>query len=293
MIDHSFGGDWTEDKLERLKSYLVQYRRIFDGRARYFRSWYVDAFAGSGSRKPPEEESTHTGWLDEVRDAERYRDGSAKIALSLDSPFDRYLFIEERRKWCKQLRCLIKDEFPQLSERCDVLKGDANDLLCTWIEQRDWRKDRAVVFLDPYGMQVEWRTIQALGATKGVDLWYLFPLSGVFRVLKKDGEINPKWKTRLTKLFGTTEWEQYFYSQERQMTLLGETDILRRDATVSKVQAFIDERLRSCFVKTSESLILKNSNQSPLFLLCCAAANEKGAPIAIRIANSILSRVPR
>ncbi len=41
-----------------------------------------------------------------------------------------------------------------------------------------------MVFLDPYGMQVEWSTIEALAATKAIDLWYLFPLGvGVARLL--------------------------------------------------------------------------------------------------------------
>ena len=49
MIEHVFGGDWTEDKLRRLREYLIAYRHIFTGnpRAAYFKTWYVDAFAGT------------------------------------------------------------------------------------------------------------------------------------------------------------------------------------------------------------------------------------------------------
>ena len=35
---------------------------------------------------------------------------------------------------------------------------------------KDWRSRRAVLFLDPYGMQVEWKTIEAIAATKAIDL---------------------------------------------------------------------------------------------------------------------------
>jgi len=46
MVEHSFGGPWTERKLKCLRDYLCAYRAIFTGneKARYFRTWYVDAF---------------------------------------------------------------------------------------------------------------------------------------------------------------------------------------------------------------------------------------------------------
>ncbi|MGH6935589.1 MAG: hypothetical protein ACRED2_05285, partial [Methylocella sp.] len=52
MIEHAFGGAWTQRKLQCLRKYLEAYRAIFTAnkRARYFRTWYVDAFAGTGAR---------------------------------------------------------------------------------------------------------------------------------------------------------------------------------------------------------------------------------------------------
>jgi three-Cys-motif partner protein len=57
MVDHTFGGAWTERKLQCLRKYLEAYRTIFNRnpRARYFHTWYVDAFAGTGSRYTPAE----------------------------------------------------------------------------------------------------------------------------------------------------------------------------------------------------------------------------------------------
>ena len=56
MGGHTFGGEWTEDKLECLGKYLSAYRRIFvqNKYARNYGTWYVDAFAGTGSRSVPE-----------------------------------------------------------------------------------------------------------------------------------------------------------------------------------------------------------------------------------------------
>jgi hypothetical protein len=40
MVEHSFGGPWTERKLKCLRDYLTAYRTIFTGnaKARYFRT---------------------------------------------------------------------------------------------------------------------------------------------------------------------------------------------------------------------------------------------------------------
>lgn len=292
MIEHAFGGDWTEEKLTRLSKYLTAYRRIFttNPSASYLKTWYVDAFAGTGSRTASRNETSAFSLMEETYEdpeSSGFRDGSARKALSLDSPFDHYLFIEESKKRITELQNSITRDFPNLASRCDLQRGDANKLLCEWCKARDWRKERAVVFLDPYGMQVEWNTVQALGATKGIDLWYLFPL-GVARMLTHDGVIEDSWRKRLTMLFGTSDWEERFYRMDVTPTLFGDQETLRRDATVGNIQSYINERLLTSFHAVADSLVLRNSKDSPLFALCFAASNERGAPTAIKIAKSIL-----
>jgi len=149
MIEHTFGGDWTEDKLTRLAKYLAAYRSVFTGnvKARHFTTWYVDAFAGTGSRSASEGTTTGQGLADDVyEDAEsaRYRDGSAKIALGLTSPFDRYLFVEKSKSRINELGNLIRRDFPSLAARCELKQGDANTVLCAWCKERDWITERAV-----------------------------------------------------------------------------------------------------------------------------------------------------
>src|SRR5262245_38846290 len=203
MTEHVFGGDWTEVKLGRLAKYLMAYRAIFDKnvRARFFKTWYVDAFAGTGFRSEPDVPSESAGLFRDVYeddDTKRYRDGSAQIALGLSTPFDNYLFIDKSKGRLEVLRTTIQADHASLFSRCNFKNGDANKVLETWCKERDWHKERAVVFLDPYGMQVEWTTIQALARTKAIDLWYLFPLGvGVARLLRRDGDIDESWQNRL------------------------------------------------------------------------------------------------
>jgi len=50
------------------------------------------------------------------------------------------------------------------------------------------------------------------------------------------------------------------------------------------------DRLKTVFTKVAEKpLPLLNSKHVPLYLLCFAAGNPKGAPTAVKIAQNILS----
>jgi len=46
---------------------------------------------------------------------------------------------------------------------------------------------------------------------------------------------------------------------------------------VENIQGLIQERLAICFAKVADGLVLRNSKSSPLYSLCFAAANERGA----------------
>jgi len=66
-------------------------------------------------------------------------------------------------------------------------------------------------------MQVEWSTVEAIAATKAIDLWLLFPLGiGVNPLLTRSAEIPEAWRHRLDLLLGTTEWFDEFYRVEGQ-----------------------------------------------------------------------------
>jgi len=294
MGGHTFGGDWTDDKLDCLGKYLAEYRRIFvkNERARYFKTWYVDAFAGTGSRSvhdptAPTEPLFEGDYGDP--ESQRYRDGSAIIALGLESPFDEYLFIEKSKMRLKELKLEIGNRYKELLSRCEFSSEDANKALREWSTKRDWKRERAVVFLDPYGMQVEWETLRTLAATKAIDLWYLFPLGiGVARLLPRDGIIEEVWQRRLDLVFGTNEWKNHFYETRVNSSLFGNEETMVRAASEEKIHDYIERRLGTCFAKVAKGLVLRNSRSSPLYLLCFAAANERSAHTGLKIAQWIL-----
>jgi three-Cys-motif partner protein len=141
-------------------------------------------------------------------------------------------------------------------------------------------------------MQVEWETIEAVAATKAIDLWLLFPLGiGVNRLLKSSGtaaSVPAAWQRRLDLLLGTTSWREELY--EQQPRLIDDVERVIK-LPVDAIGRYFNDRLASVFAGVAKPGVLKNSADNPLYLLCFAAANEKGAPTALRIANSLLKDV--
>lgn len=207
---HRFGGDWTTAKLDVIARYLASYTTALKdkpSKEHPFVKGYIDAFAGTGyrdaRRDDRSEDASQALLLPDLAEAEPQAllDGSARLALKTEPRFDRYVFIERSPERCAQLE-LLKQEFPDLAKDIQVRRGDANSEiqdLCG----KDWSSHRAVLFLDPYGMQVDWTTVEAIARTKAIDLWVLFPLGiGVNRLLTKSGDIPDSWRRRLNLLLG-------------------------------------------------------------------------------------------
>ena len=71
----------------------------------------------------------------------------------------------------------------------DVLNEDANVAVQRICRETNWRSHRAVLFLDPYGMQVSWATLETVAATKSIDVWMLYP-TGMGLPLLKESRLN-------------------------------------------------------------------------------------------------------
>ena len=139
-------------------------------------------------------------------------------------------------------------------------------------------------------MQLDWSTIEAIAKTKAIDLWLLFPLGqGVMRMLTNSGIPPIEWSDKLTRFFGTDEWKTEFYADNPQDSLFDTMpDQKIKVATYTDIKKYFLKRLELIFEKVATPMELKNSTGSPLFLLCFAASNPKGAPTAVRIANYLL-----
>ncbi len=293
---NAFGGNWTRDKLRILEDYLKAYTTALKNQS--FRLWYVDAFAGTGyvnldsGNVAQSRLSILRGEGDD--ETANILKGSARLAIEVDDrPFDEFIFIEQNFEYAIELSKLKRD-FNDRSIR--VVPDDANKFLPDWCADKSrqlgtpWRGERAVIFLDPFATEVDWQTVQIISETKSVDLWILFPLSALTRMLPTDREPDEANIAGLSRVFGSQEWQAELYRTQVQQTLFGdEAQIVRNDQ-----QAIVNlylAKLREAFPEVSNNpRWFRNSRNSPLFALMFAAANERGGPIALRIANDLLNR---
>ena len=280
MSSASFGGPWTQEKLEILRRYLDAYTTALKNQP--FTLTYVDAFAGEGFWTPATGyESDHYG------DFAGVRDGSPRIALEVqDKAFDRLVFIEKAAGSARSLRSLLM-EFPDRG--ISVLNDDANRVLPRFCREME-SSDRAVVFLDPYATEVAWSTVEAIARSGKIDCWILFPLMAVARLMTRDSEPTQALAARLDRVFGGSEHWQSLYTQSPQLSLFGEDRAQTRPSGSGRIADLYKGRLNSVFAGVAPtSVVLANSRGSPMFELFFAASNPAGASTAIRIADHILS----
>jgi three-Cys-motif partner protein len=281
-MKHSFGGPWTQIKLDLLRRYLIafnqalQYRPV---RARPFSRIYIDAFAGTGEC--------------EIRTGEQTVEtiaGSATIALETLPAFDQVHLIDLNRVHVDELTRLAAG----YGERVQVHHDDANLAIKKLLRRVNWNSSRGVLFLDPYGMTVPWTTLQKVAATQALDVWYLFPLSGVYRQAANDFEkVDESKAASLDEVLGTTAWRDHFYKSNGQVNLLGEEEGKVRIATPEDIAGFVRGRLSEVFKGwVSDPLYLRSATGTPLFALYCCISNPspKAADLAEKIASHILEK---
>ena len=292
----NFGGDWITEKLEAVFRYLGAYLNVLKNQPQW-QKIYVDDFAGTGRVEKrtssriagPSGEALFPEMVTET--AERVL-GSTSRALTLEPGFSKYIFIEQSRKKVVELKTLAS-RYPD--KQVEIIQSDANEELKR-LAGINWRSNRALVFLDPFGMQVKWDTLVTLANTRAVDLWYLFPLGvGVNRLLQNDGLIPGYNQIKLDEMFGTTEWRKVFYKQSKQVSLFGEESSSEKQGDFDGIEKFFVERLSSIFPYVSaKPRRLYNSTGNPLYSLCFAAANPGvGGKTALKIANHLLTNLKK
>jgi three-Cys-motif partner protein len=290
--DHVFGGVLTDVKLSMVASYLRGFTTALKDKP-YFSHWYVDAFAGTGERTIKLEGKGATLFEGPTEDTIDRRKGSARIALDTRPAFDKLVFIERKKRHFQALQALKAEYVASGAYRDDqiqVIRGDANKILQEAAGRPGWRKIRAVLFLDPYGMGVEWPTLEALGRTGSIDLWYLVSLAGLYRqATNRSSNLDEKKRAALTRMLGTADWETAWYEKER--TLFGEfDDLASRTADLGRIEAFVQKRLEDAFPTVLPARRLYNGRNLPMFSLYFAMSNTSPAArkVAVPIANYIL-----
>jgi len=283
-----FGGDWTDGKLRILERYLHDYNQALKNQP--FTRFYVDAFAGTGYRQQPRKSlGTPSIFQDIDEQTHDFLKGSAKRALEVKPPFHRYIFIESDPKKVAELERLGKVH-EEKGNAIQVIQGDGNAYVRRFCKEMA-PMDRAVVFLDPFATEMEWQTVEEIAASKKIDVWIWFPLMAVNRLLASDP--REEWRKPLDRVFGTQKWFERFYRTRVEKSIFGRSfEVVDKACDSEGVGAFFLERLLDIFPGVApRPRVFRNRKNAPLFQLFFAAGNEKGAPIALRIANHLLERI--
>jgi three-Cys-motif partner protein len=289
---HTFGGSWTEEKLAVMRSYFGAYAQALKNQN--FAKWYIDAFAGTGERSDLKRSGQHESQLfgTDSKEVGKTKEGSVRIALGIDPPFDRYIFIDNSPEHIEALEALRK-EFP--ARTIDVQPGDANHVLKDLCQSTNWRRTRAAVFIDPYGMQVNWSTLEALAATKAVDIALLFPTGPLNRMLAKHGNIPEAWAKRIDDHLGPCDWRNATWKETERIGLFSRSSALSKAMDAEGLRQFVLRRLKTVFPYVCETqLELKNSRGAVLYhlFIICANPSPQARNLAVKLASHAV-KLPR
>lgn len=282
--DHRFGGEWTEIKLAVLDAYSTFFNTVLKNKG--FERWYIDGFAGTGERVQKRQLG---GLFDNapLEVCEETLDGSARKALAASPPFDHLVWIEKRTKHFRALEALAALE-PERDIR--TINGDANTELPKLLAAPPWTgpdayKQRAVVFLDPYGINVNFDTLRAPAACKKADVWLLVNLKAAVQQLSRNHDaLDAGKRDALSRFFGTDRWEAEFYNfQENSGDLFAVSSSRSGTRTVDRydVAKFYRSQLELLFGYVSDPFPLKVGNQEDYFQLYCMSNNPSAAAITL------------
>jgi three-Cys-motif partner protein len=292
MVKKAWGGPWTEKKLDAFEKYVKAYLTIMNNNRDKF-GWeliYFDAFAGSGSRETDQKHENIAALFDITEEEKAVYRGAAERVINIDlRGFNCYYFIEKDET--------AKSELEQILNPINVVKkldlrfrsGDANEYLKKFaITMKSNAKYRSLAMIDPFGMQVNWESIEQLKGTN-TDLWILIP-SGVIvnRLLDINGKLP--YIEKLVSFFGLSEKEirEHFYHEKISNGLFDFGDeIKKKSEPIHKIDELYRQQLKTIFqFVTSKPLVMYNSRKVPIYHFAFASNNKT----ALKIAEDITRR---
>lgn len=227
----------TKGKLLYLRKYLPALNKILRSKVPDRPRYYVDLFSGPGKCIDRRGEIC---------------DGSPFIAIKTNPPFTNFIFVDIMEDYCKAMRKRLKR-----TPNVNVKRGDCNDLVSDVLSMMN-TLDPCFVFLDPFGLELKWETVERLSKKRRIDLLINFPVGAVCRSMNKEGA-----EDTVTNCLGSDQW----------MYLKGRGRSLR-----FKLRDLYMENMEKFFEFTSPKLVYTPSNV-PLYYLIYACHFQVGKKI--------------
>lgn len=210
-------GSWAQDKYRLLSLYLHIFSKGM------YRKWdkrvYIDLYSGPGVVK--------------VKKSGKCLKGSPLLSLSVQRPFDKYIFCEANDSYLEALKERVSKNYGH----CDssFIEGDCNKCLQEIIREiPPYSKKQTVLsfcFVDPFSLELHFDTIKSL-ATRYVDFLILLALdmdarrniANYFKVSNKKIDRflgNSDWRERWLVFMQTDNSFQRFLAGEFEKQMLG------------------------------------------------------------------------
>jgi three-Cys-motif partner protein len=260
-----------------LSEYAVRYSMVMNGRKREWLQayYYIDAFAGPGI-------ALHKG----DQRVSSFLQGSPMRVLQIEPRFDYCWFIDKNPRRADVLNRILSETNTDDS-RYRIEVGEANAKISNLVGNLN-SQERALVFLDPYGLQVEWRTVEALAASRRVDVLINFSLMGILRNLRRVRGPSIQFRQLMAKVLRSTDWIEEVYAQ--QATLEGDTVDVRGEIGSAELAEHYQADLKKVFASVSEPAIMTNSRGGAIYALIFASQNTGAAK---RIMDGVVRKYTR
>jgi three-Cys-motif partner protein len=269
-------GVWAKEKLDALARYLDFYTKVLKNTR--WRTVYFDGFAGGGQAaiRQGKQSIEPLALFDNERviedDERELIDGSPRIALSIPNPFDRYVFVDPDPVRAAELR----DLKAQHGDKVVVLDCTATEGV-EWLLRQNIKKSshRGLAFLDPFGANLDWESVQKLAETGLFEVIINFALDmGIVRVLTNSAELPDAWVARLDCYFGGHEWFDEVYHRPEE--LFGAGELQKRPDYRVRLLELYRGKLRKAFGHVSAPRLIRNTRGAPLYYLLWAGPHRKG-----------------
>lgn len=273
-------GPWAKEKLEALARYLDFYTTVLKHQ-HWCRTIYFDGFAGGGRaaiRQQPAKIAPNPNQVPLLEgppvepELQEVIDGSPRLALGIANPFNRYIFVDpdpERVAELKELEAGNED-------RVSVLELTAAEGIDWMLEKKISKAThRGVAFLDPFGAQLDWASIQKLAGTGLFEVVINFALNmGIVRMLPNSAEVPDAWASRLDSYFGGRAWFDEVY--HKPFGLFGQGELQKRSDYMDRLLKLYRSKLKDAFGHVSTARLIKNTKGAPLYYLLWAGPHRKG-----------------
>lgn len=264
-------GYWSEVKLDIIKDYAKEYSKILAKQAWCKGHYYVDAFAGAGIHI-----SKSTG---------EFVSGSPLNALNTTPPFSGYHLIDLDSAKTENLHRMAENV-----SNVKIYQGDCNKVLQEEVFPLLGMQpySRALCLLDPYGLHLDWKSIQKAGELGTVEIFLNFPVADINRnaLWHERDKVKPEQAERMTAFWGDASWRDIAYDTKGD--LFGHPTKNDNETIAESFR----QRLKDVagFKHVPEPIPMRNSNNAIVYYLYFASPNATGQKIVQHIFNKYQNR---